>query len=259
MAQNTPLRFYYDTMLGSSGSSFSATSTSSTASFSIDNVYNFLEVNRWQAASSATQFLTYDAGVGNTKSADYLCIMGHNFNTAGASLSLQASTSGAFAGEQTIVSSSIPAADTVHLAEFTDIGARRYWQLRILTPSTPVSAAVLVWGQKSTIAFIQPPFDPYADITIANESISQGGYVAGLHTKYQERQIDISLPNSSTSVYNEVKTWHDTHGYKNFFMAWDSTSNSGDVYLVRPSKSFRNPINVDKFRNINLSLTGRKE
>lgn len=259
MPQSTPLRFYYNTMLDSSGSTLIATSTSSTGTFSIENIHNFLEVNRWQASSSATQNIDYDAGVGNTKQADYLCILGHNLNSAGASLSLRVSTSGAFAGEETTVSTSTPSADTVHLVEFTDPGAFRFWRLNSSGATTAVSMAIAVWGQKSTIAFIQPPFDPYADMTVANESISQGGFVAGLHTKHVERQININLPNSSTSVYNEVRTWHDSHGFKNFFMNWDSTANPEDTFLVRPSLTSRNPINVDKLRNISFNLRGRKE
>jgi len=261
MPQTTPLRFYYDNMLGSTAGTLSATSTSATATFSIDNIHNFLEVNRWQASSSATQNIDFDAGVGNTVQADYLCILGHNLNSAGASLAVQVSTSGAFAGEQTTVSTSTPNADTVHLVEFTNPSTAgfRYWRIPITGQTTAPSLAIVALGLKTTIAFIQPPFDPYADFTNANVSLTEGGFVSGLHVKSIERQIDINLPNSSTSVYNTVKTWHDTHGFKNFFMNWNSTVNPEDTFLVRPSVGFNNSINVDKFRNISFSLRGRRE
>ena len=190
--QSTPLRFYWDTMLGSTGSTFVATSTSTSVGFALTNVFNWLEVNSWKASSSATQNLTFDSGVGNSHDADYVAVMGHNLNTIGATLKLQYSTDN-FVGSITTVVDFTPTDDKLFLREFTAPGAQRYWRAIIEGGSTSPAMAICVWGTKSTIAFINPPFDPYGQEIKADMGVSQSGFVTGVHNKFTERQIQISL------------------------------------------------------------------
>lgn len=255
--QGTALKFYYDNILSSTGSTISATSTA-TGDYSLSYIHNMLEVNRWKGSSSATQNITYDAGAGNTKDADYLILQGHNLTGIGA-LVLYYSTTGAFAGEQITVWSTTISADTVFKKEFTSVGAFRYWRVGILSPTTAPYVAIASLGTATELAKIQPPFDPYGEVTDAEINMSSGGYVTGVHTRSIERQLEINLSNSSTALYAKVKAWRDTNGLKNFFMAWDSTGSPSDVWLVRPDTSFRNPINVNKLRDVSISLRGRKE
>ena len=42
-------------------------------------------------------------------------------------------------------------------------------------------------------------------------------------------------------------------------MAWNSTGDPTDIWLVRGDETFNNPFNVDKFRDITINLRGRKE
>lgn len=260
MSQNqaTELKFFYDNMLQSTAGSVVATSTS-TGAYAIDNIHNMLEVNGWKATSSATQNIDFDAGVGNTFDADYVAVLGHNLFTIGSSIAVQHSTDGAFGGEEITIFSTSVGADTVFLKEFSPPGGRRWWRIQINGASTKPSINVLSLGTLSTIAFIQPPFDPNNQRTIKNTNITQGGFVAGIHTKYIERNISIGFRGVSTSLYNILNTWHENSGQKNFFMAWDTTNDSSAVYLVRPDGNFNSPINVDKFRNITINLRGRKE
>ena len=256
--QGAVLKFFYDNMLQSTAGSIAATSTS-TGAYAIDNIHNMLEVNGWKGTSSATQNIDFDAGVGNAFDADYVAILGHNLFTVGSSVAVIHSTSGAYGGEEVSIFSTSVDTDKVFLKEFSAPGAKRYWRVQISGASTKPSVNILSLGTLSTIAFIQPPSDPHGQRTIKNTNITQGGYVAGIHTKYTERNVTYSFGGVSTALYSILNTWHENSGQKNFFMAWDTTNDSSAVYLVRPDGNFNAPINMDKYRNITINLRGRKE
>ncbi|MFQ5428047.1 MAG: hypothetical protein ACE5EZ_03605 [Thermodesulfobacteriota bacterium] len=62
MATWEKIKFFYDTMLGDEGSTLTATST--LVGTDITNLYNMLEVNRWEAAdTSDPQYLTWSGNV----------------------------------------------------------------------------------------------------------------------------------------------------------------------------------------------------
>ena len=67
--------------------------TSEETGYEAVNLLDGLDVTWWLAASGATQYLTFDSGVGNTVSADYLALgSGHNLNTVGATATWQYAT-----------------------------------------------------------------------------------------------------------------------------------------------------------------------
>ena len=257
--QESKLKFFWDNMLGSDGSSFSMETTNSTGDFSVDYVSNWLEVNSWKERStgiSTTRTFTFDAGVGNTYAADYLAIYGHNLN--GSTISLDASSDNFAASTNSAVSFTAGTTAAI-LSEFTSPGSFQYWRMKVSrSTATETNISILSWGTKTELDYVQPPFDPYGQETKANTNLSQGGYVTGIHTRYIERQLSIQLLNQSTIIYNSIKTWYETHGIKNFLVGWDTTGSSADIWLVRPDMSFNNPINADFFRDITINLTGRK-
>ena len=259
MSQQTKLRFFYHNILGSTGSTITASSTSSTSDFSVDYLYNFLEVNSWQESTGMTTSRTikFDAGVGNTYSADYFAIHGHNLN--GSTLALDVSSDNFAASTVSAVAAFTVGTTGTILSQFTSPGAYRYWKFT-LSRSTATAAAIQIMslGTATELAYVTPPFDPHAQEIKANINISHSGYVTGIHTLFTERNMDIKLSNASTAVYASVKTWFETHGAKQFFVAWNATASTADVWLMRPELRFNNPITVDKFRDISISLTGRK-
>ncbi|MCG8430384.1 MAG: hypothetical protein MJA29_04350 [Candidatus Omnitrophica bacterium] len=259
MIQESKLKFFYNNMLGAAGSTISVDTTNSTGDYSIDYVHNFLEVNSWKERStgiSTTRTFNYDAGVGNEYGADYLAIYGHNLN--GSTIVLDASSDNFVSSTSTAASFTVGSTGPI-LVEFTNPGAKRYWRMRLSrSTATESNIQIMAWGTKTELDYIQPPFDPYSQEIKANVNVTQGGYVSGIHTRYTERQLPISMLNESTDVYESVKTWFETHGPQNFIMAWDSTGSSADVWLVRPDMSMNNPINVDHLRDITINLNGRK-
>ena len=258
--QGSKLKFFWQNMLGSTGSALTAPTTNSTGDYSIDYVHNFLEVNMWKERSTAistARTIVFDAGVGNAYPADYFAIYGHNLNAS--TLALDASSDNFAASTVSVVAPFAVGTTGAILSEFTSPGSYRYWRFTFSRSTVTESfISILSLGTKTELNYIQAPFDPYGQEIMANVNLSQGGYVTGIHTKYTERQLSINLNNQSTAVYTSVKTWFETHGAKNFIAAWDSTGSSADVWLVRPNLSFKNPINADHFRDIQIELTGRK-
>lgn len=256
MATWAKIKFYYDTMLSSVGSSLTASSTAS-GDYSAGYLYNMLETNMWKASSSANQTLSYDAGAGNTKGADYVAILGHNLKTAGAAVYIDRSSDGA---SWTEAYSWTPSADTAQLKEFTNPGAFRYWRLRITGASVAIYMTLCLWGLKTELDYCSAEFDPYGQEVKASRNLSQGGYVTGIHAMYIERQVALNFEDADATLYGAVKTWWETSGLKNFFMAWELANNPSDVYLMRPDTKFNNPMtNGGLYRNITVTLTGRKE
>lgn len=255
--QGAVLKFYWDSILDDTGSTITASSTSSTGDFSLSYLTNNLEVNRWMASSSNSQSITYE--LSTTKQADYFAIAGHNLNTAGSQITFQVSSSTAFAGEHTNLFIETPTNDKVYLKEFTNPGGYRYWRVALSGHTIAPYISVLSVGTRTELDYITPPFDPYAQEIKANTNMSYGGYITGTHIKYIERQVNITLANKTTAIYNKVKTWWETHQLKNFFVSWDITNDSTNIWLMRADDNFNNPISIDQYRTININLLGRKE
>src|SRR3972149_8429742 len=253
-------KIYYDTMLGSFGSTLTASSIAA-VDYSVNYLYNWIEVNSWKAANTTVpMYITYDAGAGNTKQADYLVILGHNLSTIGATIVLQYSTDNFAADINDVFTAFAPTADTVILKEFTAV-AKRYWRLKITGKlSAAPYMAICVWGLKTELDYATAPFDPYHQEVKANTGLSNGGYVTGIHTQYTERKLDLRFNDADATLYGKIKSWWDAHGLKNLFIAWEVTNNPNDVYLMRPDEKFSNPFTSNSaFRDISLSFTGRKE
>ncbi len=262
MATWAKVKFFWDTMLGSAGSTFSATSTKAMGDYDADYLHNWLETNLWKSANTTTpMYITYDAGSGNTKQADYLVILGHNLNTIGATVTLQYSTDNFAADINDAFTPQAPSADTVYLKEFTDPGAKRYWRLKITgTLSAVPFMALCVWGETTELDYASASFDPYAESVKANVGTSYGGYTTGIHTQYSQRQLSLIFNDADSTLYSKVGNWWEVHGLKNMFVAWETANNPSDVFLMRPKESFNNPFNATGlYRNVTIALTGRKE
>ncbi len=262
MATWAKIKFFYDIMLGTAGSSLTATSTAS-GDYSVNYLYNMLETNMWKAANTNTpMYIAYDAGAGNAKTADYMVILGHNLKTIGASIVLQYSTTGAWAGEEIGVFAGFsPDADTVILKEWAALATARYWRLKITgVLSAPPYMTLLIWGLKTELDYATASFDPYEQEAKANINLSQGGYVTGVHTQYAERSLQLRFDDADATLYGKIKTWWDTSGLKNFFVAWETANNPNDIWLMRPDTKFSNPLmNGGLYRSISVNLKGRKE
>lgn len=430
MATWAKIKFYFDKMLGASGSTLSASSTESADDYDVDYIFNMLETNFWKAANNTDpQYITFDAGSGNSKTADYLAIIGHNLSTIGASVTLQCSDDN-FSSDIDYLLAELPASDNVLLSEalvipngdlevwsdgasstpdgwtrwapgggsierdavdfktglysakltnaasnealldFKDTrvpgldpsywssrdisfgiwvktsesgrvrlviisndgsseyeyssyhsgggdwewlavsvtlragltslilrcmipsgtsitanfdGAvvkeagsvvssdvsdylpvsvsKRYWRLKIGSSlSAAPYIALAIWGDKTELDYASSSFDPHAQNHKANVNVSYGGYVTGIHEQFVERRMSLNFNDADSTLYAKIKTFIDTNGLKNLFIAWELANNETEVFLMRPEPNFNNPLsNGGAYRDINISLIGRKE
>lgn len=257
MAVWNKIKFYCDTMLGSTGSTLTATSTAS-GDYSVNYLYNMLETNMWKAADATSpQYISLH--VPNSKKPNYLAIIGHNLCAIGATIVLQRSPDNATYTDA--FTAFAPAADTVILKEFTaPVSAYDYWRLKITGQTISPYMAICIWGEVTELDYATASFDPHEQDVKANVNLSQGGYVAGIHTQYTERSMTLKFDDADVTLYGKIKTWWETSGLKNFFMAWENANTPGDVFLMRPDMKFSNPLkNGGLYRDITINLKGRKE
>ena len=264
MATWAKVKFYYISIPEQSVVTATATSTESTGDYSVDYVASPLEGTFWQVEDSgmaSTQTIVWD-GNGSTFDADYFAVIGHNFNTAGVTIALEHSTTGAWGGEEVdTFTPYAPSDDLIQLKEFTAPGVKEYWRLKItsVTGAAPY-AAIIKFGLKTELDYANSGFDPHEQTHNTTTSISQGGVVTGVHEIFIERRMQLKFNEVDSTLYGKVKSWIDDNKTKNFFVAWELANNATEVFLMRSVNTFMNPLVFGgAFRNISISLVGRKE
>ncbi len=264
MALLQNVKFFWKTMLGSTGSTLTAGSTAS--GYSVANIFDMREINSWKAANTTSPvYITLDLGSGNDAEADYLALLGHNLGTIGATITLEWCPNDAWGGDRVALFSQALTADTVFLKEFTSPGEKRHWRLKIEKTgggsfSAAPEIAICVWGLKTELKRAMGGFDPHEEEIHANVVRGPKGHVLGVHHHWRERRMDLRFNNVNDSVYQKIKEWRDGNGLKQFFVAWERENHPDDVFLMMPDTRFRNPFtHGGTRREANITLTGRKE
>ncbi|MBW7957844.1 MAG: hypothetical protein H3C68_08140 [Deltaproteobacteria bacterium] len=257
MAGWAKIKFFWKNMLGSEGSTLSASSTFS--GFDVAYISNMMETNMWIAADAAgPHYITFDAGAGNSEEADYLAVSGHNLSTTGARISLQYSIDGEVYDDA--LAPFTPPSDRSFVREFTNPGAYRYWRLVIEDATAAPCIAIAAWGTGTELDYATASYDPHEEETKASVNLSQGGYLAGTHAHYIERSISLRFDDADPALYEKIAEWRSLNGLKNFFVMWEPSGHPEEVFLMRPEPRFSNPLkHGGKSRDISLNLTGRKE
>lgn len=257
MADWAKIKFFWRNMLGSEGSTLSASSTFS--GFDVAYISNMMETNMWVAADAAgPHHITYDAGTGNSEEADYLAVSGHNLSTTGARVSLQHSNDGEV--YEDALATFMPSSDKTFVKEFPNPGAYRFWRLVIEDTTAAPCITICALGTGTELDYATYSFDPHEEETKASINISQGGYLAGAHSHYIERSISLRFDDADPALYEKIAEWRVLSGIKNFFVMWEPSGHPEEVFLMRPEPRFYNPLKQGgKRRDITLHLTGRKE
>lgn len=257
MADWAKIKFYWKTMLGSTGSFLEASSTFDGTS--VENIHNMLETNRWQAAQvQGPHYIIFDSGEGRSHPADYIAISGHNLSTAAALMTLQYSNDGT--AYQDAFAPFTPASDRALVREFTSPGAFRYWRIRLEDTAIAPFIYIAIWGEKTELDYASSSFDPHEQEARDTVNLSYGGYLAGVHSRFIERSMSIRFEDADAALYEKVMEWREGSGAKNFFIAWESSSHPDDVFLMRPEPRSSNLLKAGgAARDIVVALTGRKE
>lgn len=260
MAEWAKVKFFWETMLGSAGSTLTAANTETTGDYDVSYIYNMLETNLWKSSGINPVDFKYDAGIGNTKTADYLAIIGHNLGTVGGTVYLQYSDTGLWTGEQVTVSSFTPTDDKVILKEFPKTTGHRYWSFYVNAGIVVPEISLCIWGNKTELDWASGGFDPHEQNHKANINISETGYVLGIHKKFVEREMTLEFNDDDGTLYPKIEDWRDNHGLKNFFIAWDLINKPNEVFLMRSDKRHSNPFTLQgAARKIRINLIGRAE
>lgn len=250
------VKIYYKNTL----SGLVATNTA-VGDYDVANLLDWREGTWWKALDTTDpMYITFDAGVGNTYVADYLGISGHNFNTIGATVSLEYSTDN-FVGDINEAVSVTPSNNLQFVATFTQQD-KRSWRIKIVNQSAAPKMEIAVWGEGVELDYATILLDPNAEKYVGDRFVTQGGVIAGNHERYTRREIDLIFEGAEDTLYQKIKTWWETSGMGNFFISWEPNEHSTETYLVAPTSdySFKNPLTRGgQARTINLPLVGRKE
>lgn len=260
MATWVAIKLFYATMLGSTGSALTTSEAAATGDYDVDYIYNMLEVGSILTANANDQHIEYDAGVGNSETADYLVILGHNLLTADALVSLEYSDAGTWTGEETVVVAPFtPTSDGVVLKEFTKTTAHRYWRVLMTSLSEAPNITLCIWGNKTELGFARSSYDPKGFEEQVSRNITTGGVTAGIHEAYTEREFSISLTKMDDAKYQELLTWRETSGAQQVIVAWETANNPDDAFLVYPVGKFDCPFtDGGLYRRTTLNFRGRK-
>jgi hypothetical protein len=157
---------------------------------SVQNIKDWRSYVRWSATSTATQYVTVDHGT--AVACDGLGIAGHNLS--GATLSVASSTTGAWAGEQVTRLAPFTPTDNADICKPFTSASARYWRLKILTPSEVPEIGVLCLGPRMDFPiYPDKPLDFKQSQMEADESVSKGGHLLGVTTRFEPYTFSLSF------------------------------------------------------------------
>lgn len=237
------------------------------ASYPVSNILLRREGSWYLAGGTTTPIYIYPAsgpGGGSALTADFLFISGHNLATIGATVTLQHSTTGAWAGEEVNIATYAPTNDKTFALLFTS-ASKDYWRLRFAgTLSAAPQIAICYWGERAEIGLCVSSFDPNKRTTKSNIKKTQGGVISGIHKKYRERgsiTYNFGKIDADGAEYTDLDEWDLNIGQAPFGVIWEPINHSTEVYLLHDKEgNFDMPL-VDGglYRMAKLNLTGRME
>ncbi len=238
------------------------TATDTAADTDVLNLRDLRTYTWWQAASSGTKYLTIDCG--SAKRADALGIIGHNLGTAAATVSVESSATGAWAGEEVErLAGFAPSDDRAILKLFTSASAR-YWRIKIVTAAVAPKLAVCLLGERLTFPYPpEVPFVPFTEDVEEESSRSKAGHLLGTVIRYKPIRIAPRFAVLTRDwVFGEFQTFWDDHASerKPFFWAWDLDNMPALIFLVRHAGRFAPPLSrLAYVDSLALDLEGVKE
>jgi len=228
--------------------------SATTTGYSVDNLLIFTEGSLWKGVGTGTHTITFDAGVGNTVSADYVGVANHNLS--GATFKLQYSTDN-FAADINDAVSFSPADNFPFLKEFTTQD-KRYWRIQLTGLTALPFMGLAYWGDRAEWDY-PALFDPSAESNKARVNVSSTGYLLAINNKFIERSINLKFKRADDggTLWTALRYWWENHGLNLLFIAWEIDNHPLDIYLVYPDPKFRGPFITANRREVSLTFKGR--
>lgn len=233
--------------------------TSEVSGYPVANILNRIDGNCWKATSNAMQYITFDAGAGNTYSPDYDLIFNHNLGTAGATISLQYSTDNFASDVHDIYTPFVPANNKAILKLFTT-QAKRYWRRKISGASVAPWIALSQWGPRTVLDYADA-INPHDLENKAVVNVGDTGIVQGIHDKFTEYALLVRFLDADSTLLSKVQAWESAVGLGLFGMRWEPGDHSADIRLMRRKDGkFSAPLKEGgAYTDITMNLIGRKE
>lgn len=238
------------------------TATDTATGYSVSNIRDLRPFTFHQFAALGTKYVYVNCG--SAKSADTIAFIGHNFFTAAATISVESSSSGAWAGEQVErLAGFTVTTDKAVLKVFATASAQ-WWRVKFVTAAVAAKFAVCILGVR--LDFPRYPmggFDPAPETLNAIAARSKFGYMIGATLQNIGIEIDVRFQSLTTSwIENSFRPAWDAHLSlcKPFFFAWDITNHATEVYFVNLPGDFTLAMPFDPFRrSLSLTMEGIKE
>lgn len=233
------------------------TPTSEETGFEASNLLDGLDVTWWLSTSGATQYLTYDSGVGNTIDFDYMALgADHNLNTVGATVTWQKADNALSWSD--IVPGVTPSNNKSLVQRAGSTQTYRAVRAVITGASGPIAITLLYVGLKTVLDFADL-YDPQRRKRNQVINITEGGRLAGGAIRYTQREIRLKFRLVADALYQEIDSLWEDQGIKIFFLAWEPGDNPDDIYPVYIDDSGRNApfiLNAGVLRRDGLKLKG---
>lgn len=168
------------------------TVTSEAAGFAKENAYDWLTFDYWKPSAAGTVYYTMDFGA--AVAVDGWGVAAHDLGVNGASIQLQYSATGAWAGEEVNFGSAIsPAASEPRLQTGTS-QSKRYWRFKIVSAAAASKIGVLMLGARLTMnAPLESGFKPDALAQRYEPTINQSDEATILGASRRRKLVENSL------------------------------------------------------------------
>ncbi len=236
-----------------------ASSTDAAAAFDILNLFDLRPYTYWQAAAFGTAYL-YPNFSGK---ADAFGIVGHNLGTAEASVSIEYSATGAWAGEEVEqLASFTPADDLAILKAFNQ--ADGYWRIKIVTAAVVPFCGVVMIGEALQFPVTpDTPYVPFTEGTKGRAVESKTGQLLGVDISYFPISVKPRWSNlPRTFVFSEYADFWNDHARwrKPFLYGWDLDVFPEHVFFVRHKGKHGTPLSVLTLADrLSLDLVGVRQ
>ncbi len=241
------------------------TASSEDSAHPASNMLLLREGNWYKAASATTPIYVYPPsgpGNGTSLTSDFLYVHGYNLFTIGATITLQRSATGAWAGEEVDVATKTPTDNFGFAALFSSVAAD-YWRLKITgSLSAPPVIAIGYWGERTELGHMTASFDPYQRRKKEIVNRTSAHVIAGQHHKHYERRLKLRWDDADDDFYQKLAGWQNGCGTELFGVLWEPDLHPSDVFLMSSDGNFNDPLTIGSggaYRNTSATLTGRME
>ncbi len=241
-----------------------ATDTDSGSAYDAANINDYRTYTTWKAASSGTKYLYIDAGASDT--ADTLGVISHNMNTVGATVSVEYSATGAWAGEEVEALAGFAPTDDKAILKTFNSASGQYWRVKLLNTLAAAEIGVVFLGERMDMPErVKARFVPELIKIVSDTQKSKAGNILGSVVLHKPYTIKAEWNGLTYSFVNTTyRTFWEDHAseLKPFFWAHDIGTFPAEIKYVTVPQNARleRPLLFnDRVESLVLTMEGKHE